>query len=181
MAETPKGARDLLRSCERDALISDCGLFRYWLLRRWGDGPLLLFVMLNPSKADALVDDATIRRCAMFAMTHYFGGFLVVNMFAFRATKPEDLKRAGWPVGPENDKWIEWAAERSDSICVAWGAHAADLERTQVVLTLLRRAGKPLQCLGITRGGHPSHPLMLPSSRRLQPFTVEAIQEAMHG
>ena len=164
------GARDVLASCVRDALISPCGLYRYWLLRRWADGPLLLFIMLNPSKADAAIDDTTIRRCTTFALAHGYGGFYVVNLYAFRATLPSDLKRAGYPVGPDADEHIQRLLVSCQDVCVAWGADAAGLARPVEVMRMLRAAGRDPLCLGVTRGGHPLHPSRLPSDRRLQPF-----------
>lgn len=164
---------------QRTALLSPCGKYRYRLGRRWADGDALLFVMLNPSTADADVDDATIRRCVRFAQAHSFGALEVVNLYAFRATQPKDLKLAGYPVGPENDAHTAAAAGDCAAICVAWGANVAGLERPQIVLPLLRGAGKPIHCLRITRSGHPQHPLMLASTCRLQPFTIDAIHAAM--
>lgn len=164
------GARDLLANCERDALISPCGMFRYWLLRRWAPGPLLLFIMLNPSTADAAVDDATIRRCATFAAAHGFGGFMVVNLFAFRATKPADLKRAKYPIGPDNDAHIVRLLAECQDVCLAWGANAAGRSRPVAVHALVLGAGRRPLCLARTRGGHPQHPLMLAGECRLQPF-----------
>lgn len=173
------GAREFLANCERTAVISDCGRFRYRLGRRWGDGLPLAYVMLNPSTADAEVDDATIRRCMTFAHAHGFAAIDVVNLYAFRATKPRDLALAGYPVGSENDQQIADAARDAGAVCLAWGANVAGLERPQIVLSALRRLGIDLQCLHITRSCHPQHPLMLPSTCRLQPFSAEAIQEAM--
>jgi hypothetical protein len=164
---------------QRAALLSPCGQFRYRLGRRWADGAPLLFVMLNPSTADADVDDATIRRCIKFAQAHGFPALEVVNLFAYRATDPKELRRAGYLAGPENDAHIRQAADEAAAVCVAWGANVAELERPHVVLSLLHASGKPLQCLRITRSGYPQHPLMLPSSCRLMPFDLEAIQEAM--
>lgn len=165
--------RDLLAGATRDAAISECGLFRYWLLRHWGPGPLLLFVMLNPSTADALVDDATIRRCAAFAAAHGYGGFYVVNLYAYRATRPADLKRAGYPVGPENDVHFQRVMALCTNVCVAWGANAAGLSRPAEALRHIRAAGHQPLCLAKTGGGHPQHPLYLPSTCTLQPYTLE--------
>lgn len=117
----------------RTAVLSACGRFRYRLGRQWGEGGVLLFVMLNPSTADADVDDATIRRCVKFAQAHGFGALEVVNLYAFRATDPKDLRRAGYLAGPENDAHIAAAASECAAICVAWGANAAELERPQIV------------------------------------------------
>lgn len=165
----------------RNATVSDCGRYRYRLGRRWGEGAALVFIMLNPSTADAEVDDATIRRCIKFAQAHEFGALEVVNLFAYRATDPKDLRRAGYPVGPENDNHIAAAVVSAAAVCLAWGANVADLERPQIVLPMLRDAGVQLQCLRITRSGYPQHPLMLPSSCRLMPFNSEAIAAAMSG
>jgi len=170
----------------RGAIISPCGKFRYALWRQWSEGGrTLLFVMLNPSTADADVDDATIRRCIGFGQRHGFGGIEVVNLFAYRASDPKDLRRAGWPVGAENDRWIvssaEQALESGGAVCLAWGAGAAELERPQVVLPLLRRAGVEPMCLGITRSGYPRHPLYVAGDTPLVPFSLETIGAAMHA
>lgn len=162
---------------KKHATMSECGKFRYRLWRKWGEGSPLLFIMLNPSTADAEVDDPTIRRCLKFAQAHAFGELEVVNLFAYRATDPQDLKRAGYPVGPDNDAYIEAAADAA-AVCVAWGSHAAGLERPDMVLQQLRALGVKPQCLRITRGGYPQHPLMLPSSCRLMPFAEEAVRAA---
>lgn len=164
----------------KTATISECGKFRYTLGRRWSDGPkLLAFVMLNPSTADADQDDATIRRCIKFAQAHGYDALEVVNLFAYRATDPKDLRKAGWPAGPDNDVHIEAVARAANAVCVAWGANVAALERPQIVLPLLRKIGTPILCLRITRSGHPQHPLMLPSSCRLELFTAAAIGNSM--
>jgi hypothetical protein len=166
-------ARDLLANARRTAVLSQCGMFRYRLGRRWHESSIkpLLYVMLNPSTADAHVDDATIRRCATFADAHGYHGFEVVNLYAYRATDPKELRRAGWPVGPENDMHIIAALADSDpEVCVAWGSNAADLSRPAEVLALLRKWGRKVSCLRITSSGHPQHPLMLHSDCRLQPY-----------
>lgn len=171
MTESTPSARVSLASASRGALLSDCQKFRYALVRRWGQGKPLLFVMLNPSTADAVEDDATIRRCAGFATSHAFGAFEVVNLFAYRATDPQELRAAGWQVGPDNDRHIADAVQRAGAICVAWGANAKGLSRPAEVMRLLRlHATVPIQCLGLTASGHPQHPLMLPADRRLMPF-----------
>lgn len=172
-------APTFLSTAQRDAALSECGRFRYRLGRRWGDGGELLFVMLNPSTADAELDDPTIRRCARFALAAGFGGMQVVNLFAYRATDPRDLARAGWPVGPDNDSHIAAAACAADAVCVAWGAidpRSPCDARVQDVMPRLRRAGHEPQCLHITRGGYPGHPLYLPSTCRLMPYSLESIE-----
>lgn len=181
------GARDLLKDCRRGALLSACGTFRYSLFRRWEwPGDKLLFVMLNPSTGDAAVDDPTIRRCVTFAHTHGFRAIEVVNLFAFRATDPRDLARNGWQTGgQEADDAIQACAYDAKTVCVAWGAigdKGPASDRAQEVAPMLRACATldELQCLRITRSGYPQHPLYLPGDCRLQPYSPEAIQQAMH-
>ena len=163
------------------AVLSDCGRFRYRLGRRWGDGAALAFIMLNPSTADATSDDATIRRCIRFTREHGFDAIDVVNLFAYRATDPRDLARAGFPVGPENDGHIEDAAAKAGNICVAWGAHPEADARAEGVLRMLFRINVEPRCLRITRSGYPQHPLMLPAACRLTPYTLDAVYDALMG
>jgi hypothetical protein len=165
---------------ERTATLSKCGTYRYRLGRRWASGRVLLYVMLNPSTADAQEDDATIRRCIGFAQAEGFGALEVVNLFAYRTPYPAALKGHGFPVGPENDSHITLAAMGSHAVCVAWGAQPDALPRIQVVMPLLWAHHEP-QCLAITRSGFPAHPVRLPKTCTLRPFSLEAIQVAMQG
>ncbi|EYS89479.1 hypothetical protein CF68_33090 [Cupriavidus sp. SK-4] len=155
----------------RSAVISDCGAFRYHLERRWGPAKPMLFVMLNPSTADASEDDPTIRKCVGFAERHGSESVEVVNLFAFRATDPRELKRAGYPVGPDNHRHIRLAAasvaRRGGLAVCAWGANGRGLGAVQVVTELLRQGGLPLHALFQLADGTPAHPLMLPYSSKL--------------
>lgn len=163
---------------KRDAIISECGTFRYWLRRQWDSAlPTLAFIMLNPSTADADIDDPTIRKCIGFARRLGFGGIVVVNLFAFRATQPADLKRAGYPAGPENNQYIAMAAGAANQggrVVCAWGVNARKLSRPAEVLESLHRYGVTPHALKLTDDGVPWHPLMLPYSCELQPMRVAA-------
>lgn len=179
-------SRDWVPAVRRTATISDCGAFRWRLGRHWteDDSPYLLFVMLNPSTADHQVDDPTIKRCIGFARDHFFGGIEVVNLFAYRATKPADLRAKGFPVGTETDYYIRQVAAGAGAVCVAWGANASHprvVARVQEVMPILTWQHHQPLCLHITATGHPSHPLMLPRTCALKPFTLQAIEEAMHA
>lgn len=154
----------------RGARISECGLYRYDLVRRWQDHGMpargdMLFVMLNPSTADASVDDPTIRRCMHFARREGCDGLRVVNLFAFRATDPAALKRIRDPVGPDNDRTLRAAfAEQRDAKtpCVAaWGAHGTLHGRHLRVLAIAREVGVEMVCLGRTKHAAPKHPLYM--------------------
>jgi hypothetical protein len=145
-----------------DALISDDGLYRYWLTRRWNTGPTATFVMLNPSTADAAIDDPTIRRCIGFAKAWGCGGLTVVNLYALRSTDPKGLWTAGDPVGPENDSHLSAfavvASQLGWPLVAAWGANAKP-DRVAQVLDLPGMAA--LTALGVTKDGAPRHPLYL--------------------
>lgn len=135
--------------------------YRYEWRRAWDRGlPEILFVLLNPSTADAENDDPTTRRCQAFARALGFGSIAVVNLFALRATDPRELLRAPDPVGAGNDAAILRAAARAARILAGWGNHGSHLGRDRQVLTLLRGLA-PLECFGLTALGAPRHPLYL--------------------
>lgn len=155
---------------QRDAVLSPDGVYRYELRRRWGTGQPVAFVMLNPSTADATVDDPTIRRCVGFARAWGFGALVVRNLFALRATDPREL--AGHPdaVGPLNDTYL--AADDVHSVVCAWGAHPFAVERGAEVRGMFAGRGVRLHHLGLTKAGHPRHPLYLPKTAEPQMWPV---------
>lgn len=149
------------------AVISDCGTYRYRLTRIWDRSkPVLAWVMLNPSTADANINDPTIRRCIGFAKAWGYGGIVVVNQYALRATDPKELRLHPDPVGPDNDAELVRVAETYPLIMLAWGTKAS-LERTTVVQRILRRVyeqpGGKCAVLGWTKDCHPLHPLYVPA------------------
>lgn len=163
------------------AWFSDCGTYRYALLRCIDLGldgldgrqeRCLNAVMLNPSTADDVANDQTIRRCIGYARRWGYGELVVTNLFAFRATDPRDLKLATDPTGPENDTYIRKIAEAADLVVVAWGAHGEFQRRDEDVLRIIASVGKQPLCLGTTKGGHPKHPLYAPAG--LAPIAFES-------
>lgn len=153
------------------AKLSPCGQYRYQLARVWGTGDALVFVMLNPSTADADVDDPTIRRCMGFAKREGAAGIIVYNLYAFRATSPADMKAAVDPHGPNNDGWLSglaiWAREAKNPVVCAWGTHA---DHSTVDRFKQNFIGAPLVCLGTTKDGHPRHPLYVKGDQPLVSF-----------
>ena len=148
---------------QRGADISPCGHYRYDLWRRWSQvGGVVMFVGLNPSTADATLDDPTIRRCVGFARAWGFGGLVMTNLFAWRATAPKDMRAAAEPIGTRNDEVLRYQHEHADCTVAAWGAHGAHLGRNATVRAMLSR----LHYLRLTKEGHPGHPLYLPASLR---------------
>ncbi len=143
------------------ALYSDCERYRYALTREWGPGERALFVMLNPSTATEVQNDPTVERCERRSRALGFGGFRVTNIFAWRDTDPRKMRAAAVPVGPENDTTILDGAAWANRIICAWGTHGAHLGRGAQVEALLRASTLPLHHLGLTKEGHPKHPLYI--------------------
>lgn len=159
----------------KGADISDDGIYRYSLWRYWDKTlPKALIIGLNPSTADADLDDPTIVREVNFAKGWGCGGLVKVNLFAFRATDPDDMRRVEEPVGPEN----VWAIEdvlndfQFQHVVCAWGSHGGYRGQNKVVREWL--FDQKLECFGLTATGHPKHPLYLKGDTPLVPYEPPA-------
>lgn len=157
-----------------DAKLSADGRYRYMLLR-WFQGvdePCAVWVMLNPSTADAFTNDPTIRRVMSFSKGWGYGGCIVLNLFALRATYPSALMVADDPVGPDNDQVLrDWfALAGRGPLIAAWGAINSPRLRWRVS-DVLRLGERPWMCLGRTLDGSPRHPLYVRADTELQPWT----------
>lgn len=156
------------------AVISDCGKYRYHLIRRLGIGQgSCCFVMLNPSTADALLDDPTIRRCINYAKSLGCDSLEVVNLFAYRSTSPDVLYAMSrdMAVGPENDRHIVAACALAAFVICAWGNHGTLFGRNEEVLKLIRgRGAKPMALKVNGKSGQPGHPLYLKADAQPREF-----------
>lgn len=151
---------------KKGAVIDPTGLYRYSLWREWDtNAPRLAFIMLNPSLADAITDDPTLRRCISFAQSWGYGSLEAVNLFAYRASCPTILNQITDPIGSENDRYLKQAVELADKIIVAWGNRGILRNRSRVVLDWLT-GFDALYCLGITQRGYPRHPLYVKSNTK---------------
>lgn len=152
------------------AEFSDCGRFRYTLRRRWeAVGEEIAFIGLNPSTADAEKNDPTVTRCIGYAKRWGFAGMWMLNLFSWRSTDPQQLyerhKARLEIIGKGNDQAIARVCASAKRIVCAWGSHGALQDRGEILLrTVLRQ--HELHCLGITKDGHPRHPLYLRSDAR---------------
>ena len=158
------------------AILSQCCTYRYLLERTWAPlmpQKIMVYLLLNPSIADAMEDDPTIRRCIGFAQREGCTGLRVLNLFALRSTDPSSLLSHPDPVGPENDIYIKRATQDSEGcIWVAgWGmmGHKRIKERASTVIASL--GDRDVWCLGINLDGSPKHPLYLSSDTELVPYT----------
>ncbi len=156
------------------AVISECGLYRYRLWRVWEElQPIMVFVMQNPSTADANDDDPTIRKCIGFARKSSFGGIMVMNVFAYRATDEREMLNVADPIGPENEKHLLAARQCSllTRLVVAWGNRFGPKKKSLFRSAYCNAAciliGQGPCCLGTTKSGDPKHPLFVPYSAPL--------------
>ena len=153
------------------AVYSDCEKYRYSLTRIWDNqGRKALFIMLNPSTATEVQNDPTVERCERRARALGFGGFRVTNIFAWRDTDPKKMRAATDPIGPHNDAAILDSCPWADQILCAWGAHGAHRERGKSIESSLRNTELPLHHLGLTKAGHPKHPLYISYAQQPMPW-----------
>lgn len=158
------------------AIYSDCERYRYSLTRIWDTkGRKALFVMLNPSTATEVQNDPTVERCERRARALGFGAFQVTNIFAWRDTDPKKMRAVADPVGPHNDKAIGDGADWADQIICAWGSHGDHLNRGAEVAALLRETQRPLYHLGLTKHGHPKHPLYIAYTQQPEIWLKSAV------
>lgn len=163
------------------AILSDCQKYRWILGRKLATrynrtAPLkgtALWVMLNPSTADADLDDPTIRRVREFTKTFGYSELNVVNLYGLRATQPEDLWEVEDPVGPYNDEWLHSAALRASVVILGWGKNAKPARVAEVV-EILKTHNPVLFCLGTNGDGSPKHPLYLKKTTPLQAWEQPA-------
>ncbi len=149
---------------ESSAVFSEFRTHRYALFRQWNDGDRVMFIGLNPSTADETLNDPTVRRCIGFAQAWGFGGLVMTNIFAYRATDPQVMKAQADPIGADNDAHLIRLASECRLVIAAWGTHGDHIGRGAQVRSML----PGLHALRITKGGHPAHPLYLPAA--LQPI-----------
>jgi hypothetical protein len=168
-----------------NAYFSPDRRYRYWLTRSWDDAkPMMCVIGVNPSTADEAIDDATIRKCIGFAKRLGFGGLLMLNVGAFRATDPRNWHKAEDPFGPENTitHLKEYIAQNTvehypwetptkgvTAVVAAWGKNCSKgraLARSLAIAQSIRG----IQCWGKNNDGTPRHPLMLSYETQLQPL-----------
>lgn len=170
----------------RITTFSPCRTWRYTLWREFGleRDAFALFLGLNPSTADELKNDNTIRRDINFAKRWGFGALAKGNLFAYRATEPANMRAAQDPVGPENDRHLIELAMHAKVIICAWGAHGAFLNRSAEVLQMLKALdlGHKLHYFTLTKNGEPKHELYIAAETLPVPYLPSEFNENLfHG
>jgi len=146
------------------AVFSPCGHYRYEWHYCWGEGPVCMFIGLNPSKANGFQMDPTVRRCVDNAQRWGFGALCMTNLFAWIHPDPEAMKQQPQPIGPKNDATLKRLAAKAGLVVAAWGCHGNHLQRGNAVRQMLPN----LHALKVNQDGSPAHPLYL--SKKLQPI-----------
>ncbi len=150
---------DLFGMEKSGAEFSPCGKYRYALWRIWDkELPIVAFIGLNPSTANALKDDPTIRRVKGFAKKWGFGGVYMMNLFGIISPDPTILVKSADPIG-ECDKWLRYPTKKIHTVVFAWGSFKEAKHRAKDVIAMFPEA----VCLKKTSDGSPSHPLYIPS------------------
>ncbi|SBO41727.1 DUF1643 domain-containing protein [Cyanobium sp. NIES-981] len=155
------------------ARFSPCGRYRWWLRRCWDPAlPPLLFLGCNPSRADGRRDDPTLRRLVGLARGWGFGALEVLNLYARITPAPALLRRLPQPVGGANDLWLgrRLALLPQAPVWVGWGAAGSWSGRRLLQLVPLLQS-RALLAVGQTAGGHPRHPLYVPATAVLEPWS----------
>lgn len=156
---------------ENDAVLSECGKYRYLLRRVWDwKKPRALICMLNPSTADARKDDATIRSCVRLLKAIGYGSLEVVNVFAFRATDPDELNKQSDPIGPDNEKVRKGALSRCDVAICGWGSHKMAAYQQRQISQVFCLDKPAVYCFGKTKSGSPKHPLYIKTGTHLETY-----------
>jgi hypothetical protein len=150
---------------KRRAYFSACRTWRYLLTRQWDEGGMVAFIGLNPSTADEMRDDPTVRRCINFARSWGYGKLAMLNLYAFRATDSRVLLKSPDPFGPDNNKVIGEVVADADLVICAWGNPGHGI-RAARVLDIIAQP----HCLGVTKLGAPRHPLYVPADTRPIPY-----------
>lgn len=154
---------------KKDASLSTCRKYRFALWRIWDETlPYAMIIGLNPSTADEIEDDPTIGRCIDFAKSWGYGGLCMANLFAYRATDPEDMFKASDPVGAENDQWLINLAKDAGVVVAAWGNDGSYKGRSKEVIQLM----PSLHYLKLNKTGEPAHPLYLKGTLKPVPMSI---------
>jgi hypothetical protein len=149
---------------KKEAFFSKCRKYRYMLTRQWdANKPMVMFVGLNPSTANEVDDDPTIRRVIGFAKSWNYGGVYMCNLFAYVSTNPDDLITSGENI-TKNNEALKFAEAFSDKVIFAWGCFKQHKNRMIEVISMFPNA----YCLGLSKDGFPKHPLYL--KKDLQPI-----------
>jgi hypothetical protein len=138
------------------AEFSPCRKYRFTLWRTWDETkPYAMFIGLNPSTADETQNDPTVTRCINYAKSWGYGGLCMTNIFAYRATQPEDMMSEKKPIGDENDASILNSAKEAGVVVAAWGNDGSYMGRSKQVKKLVQN----LHCINMNASGEPTHPL----------------------
>jgi hypothetical protein len=155
--------KDLFDNKTSGAEFSQCGKYRYKLWRIWDDSlPKAMCIGLNPSKANVKKNDNTIDILIRVLKNLGYGGFYMMNLFAWISSKPEDLLICEDPLG-ENDNKLQEVEKLCSDVILCWGAFKQAEERIKKVLPQYPNG----KCFGFNKNGTPWHPRFISYAGKL--------------
>jgi hypothetical protein len=165
---------EMLRAATFGPELGPGYFYRYSLERTWAATlGRVVWIMMNPSIASHLIDDPTIRRVVGFTTALGRGSALVVNMFAWISKNPRELAEVQDPVGPDNLEHVLTAIRAGDPVVAAWGVLKSPLpSQVETLISIIQEECPEIRCLGMTKDGHPKHPLYLSGETTLVPWTA---------
>ena len=176
-------------SSQSEASFSECGKYRWSLIREFDNSSKkLIFIGLNPSLANSVINDPTLLRLINFAKSWGYGSLVVINLFARISKDPYELRRCSDPIGHLNQIVFEktlkgWSEERFSDLWLGWGTKGTYMNRNDIALNAIeffiqkrkknfQNASKPY-AIGVTKSGHPRHPLYVSAEKSLRPFFLK--------
>ncbi len=169
-------------------LFSECGSYRWILKRELLSGEkTVVFIGLNPSKANSTNNDRTLIRIINFCSRWNYKNIYIINLFGLISTSPNKLSKSNDPIGKNNDlitlKSLEfWQENTNCDLWLGWGDKGQLNGRDHKVLKLIKfflnlksnknNYSKRVLSLGLSQKGNPRHPLYMPNQSFLRKFDL---------
>lgn len=163
---------DIVKKERGYAVFSFDKKYRYILGRKWSNKGKCLFILLNPSTADAFKLDPTITRAYNLSKKLGLGELIILNIFAIRGSNPEIIKKVSDPIGPLNNYYIKKYVKKSDLIILGWGNHGKINNRSKEIIDIIKKVKKEIYVLDINKNGEPKHPLYIKSDIKIKKYNI---------
>ena len=167
-------------------LFSECRSYRWILKRELLSGKkTVVFIGLNPSKANSANNDRTLVRIINFCSIWNYKNIYIINLFGLISKSPIQLSKSNDPIGENNDlitlKSLRfWREDSNCDLWLGWGDKGQLKGRDRKVLKLIKKFSnwksnennysKRVLSIGLTKQGNPRHPLYMPNESFLRPF-----------
>ncbi len=167
-------------------MFSKCGSYRWILKRELLVGKkTVVFIGLNPSKANSFNNDRTLTRIINFCSRWNYKSIYIINLFGLISKTPLQLSKSKDPIGGNNDLITLitlqfWRKNINCDLWLGWGDKGQLNGRDRGVLKIIKNLSelksnennysKRILSLGLSKKGNPRHPLYMPNESLLRPF-----------